>query len=118
MSNLAGYLVYLLLTHLGATPKITMTVLYGAGAAIGYTGNRNFTFAHHGSLLGSGIRYLISHFLGYLINFTILFYFVDRLKYPHQWVQAVAIFVVAGFIFIASKFFVFRDPVSLNVNKS
>ena len=95
-----------------------MTVLYGAGAAIGYTGNRNFTFAHHGSVLGSGIRYLIAHFLGYMINFFILFYFVDELKYLHQWVQAVAIFVVAGFIFIASKFFVFRNPDSSNVTKS
>jgi putative flippase GtrA len=118
VSNLAGYFVYLLITHLGATPKITMTLLYGAGAAIGYTGNRTFTFAHHGSVLGSGIRYLIAHFFGYLINFVILFWFVDRLGFPHQWVQAVAIFFVAGFIFIASKFFVFRNPVSSNANKS
>ena len=49
LSNLAGYLVYLLVTHLGATPKITMTLLYGVGATIGYIGNRYFTFSHKGS---------------------------------------------------------------------
>ena len=118
VSNLAGYMVYLLATHLGATPKITMTVLYGVGVAIGYSGNRNFTFAHHGSLLDSGIRYLIAHLIGYLINFFILIYFVDSLGFPHQLVQAAAIFIVAGFIFIASKFFVFSNSNSLNVDNS
>ena len=49
VSNLAGYLVYFLVTYLGATPKITMTLLYGVGATIG---DRNFTFPHKGSLLG------------------------------------------------------------------
>lgn len=109
VSNLVGYLIYLLITYLGGAPKITMTLLYGVGAAIGYIGNRNFTFAHKGSLLGPGIRYFIAHFLGYFINLAILIIFVDQFGYAHQWVQAVAIFVVASFLFIAFKFFVFRD---------
>jgi hypothetical protein len=37
---------------------------------------------------------------------------VDMLGYPHQWVQIAAIFVVAGFLFIAFKYFVFRDTES------
>jgi putative flippase GtrA len=107
VSNLSGYLVYLLVTYLGVMPKITMTLLYGAGATIGYIGNRNFTFVHKGSLLGSGVRYFIAHFFGYFVNLIILIIFVDQFGYAHQWVQAVAIFVVAGFLFIAFKFFVF-----------
>lgn len=109
VSNLAGYLVYFLATNLGATPKITMTLLYGVGAAIGYIGNRNFAFSHKGSLLGSGIRYFFAHFFGYFINLAILIVFVDHLGYPHQWVQGAAIFLVAGFLFIAFKFFVFTN---------
>lgn len=107
VSNLAGYLLYLLLTYFGATPKLTMTLLYVVGATIGYIGNRNLTFAHKGSLFGSGVRYLLAHCVGYGINLVILIIFVDKLGYPHQWVQAVAIFVVAGCLFIAFKFFVF-----------
>lgn len=117
MSNSAGYLVYLLVTFLGATPKITMTLLYGAGAAIGYIGNRNFTFTHKGSFISSGVRYFIAHFFGYLINLTILITFVDQFGFAHQWVQAVAIFVVAGFLFIAFKFFVFTNLNVLNVDR-
>lgn len=108
-SNLAGYMVYLMVTGLGAPPKMTMTLLYSVGAAVGYVGQRNVTFSHKGSVLGSGVRYLLAHSCGYAINLSILITFVDRVGYPHQWVQAVAIFVVAAFLFVAFKYFVFPD---------
>ena len=114
LSNLAGYVVYILATHFGALPKITMTILYFVGATIGYIGHRNFTFTYEGSFLGSGLRYVIAHLLGYLINLIILIIFVDYYKYPHQWVQAGAIFVVAGYLLIAFKFFVFRKNKFIN----
>ncbi|KNH28847.1 membrane protein [Pseudomonas syringae] len=117
VTNFTGYLVYLLVIYLGATPKITMTVLYGVGAAIGYIGNRNFTFAHKGNVLSSGIRYSIAHFFGYSINLIILIIFVDKLGYAHQWVQAIAIFIVAGFLFTTFKFFVFTKQNVLNSDR-
>ena len=106
-SNLSGYLIYLLITYWGGGPKVTMTLLYIVGASIGFYGNRQWTFAHKGTILKSGIRYFVTHLLGYLINLLILLTFVDRLGYPHQWVQAVAIIVVAGFLFLVFKYFVF-----------
>lgn len=109
VNNFAGYLVYLLVTYLGATPKITMTLLYGIGAAIGFFGHRNLTFAHSGSLRNTGPLYLVAHLCGYFLNLAILLVFVDKLGYAHQLVQAIAIFVVAIFLFIAFKFFVFAD---------
>lgn len=109
VSNVSGYLVYLLLTFLGSTPITTMTMLYGVGSAIGYFGNRTLTFSYKGRALGSGIRYSLAQFAGYLINLAILVIFVDELGYAHQIVQAIAIFVVAAFLFLASKFFVFRN---------
>jgi putative flippase GtrA len=108
-SNLAGYLVYLLLTYFGATPKITMSILYIVGATIGFWGNRKLTFAHKGALMGAGVRYVIAHCFGYLINLSILLLMVDKLGYSHQLVQAAAVFIVAGFLFFAFKFFVFTE---------
>lgn len=89
VSNSVGYLVYLLVTHIGATPKISITLLYGMGATIGY-----------------------------FINIVILVVLVDHFMYPHQWVQAVTVFAVAGFLFIAFKFFVFTSLNVLKVDKS
>ncbi len=115
--NLLGYLIYLLLTFLGLTPKLTMTLLYFIGAFAGFWGNRNLTFRHQGSVLGSGVRYLVAHGLGYLINLLILVVFVDQLGFTHQYVQAIAIFVVAGYLFIAFKFFVFTHLETLAGNR-
>jgi len=50
LSNLTGYLVYLLLTAFVLPPLVTMTLLYLTAALIGFFGNRRFTFHHTGKL--------------------------------------------------------------------
>lgn len=107
--NLAGYLVYLLVTWLGVQPKSAMTSLYLLVVIAGFFGNRKLTFAHEGGMLGSGTRYALAHCAGYAINLSALVIFVDILGFPHQLVQACAVFLVAGFLFFAFKFFVFRE---------
>lgn len=107
LSNGVGYAVYLLATWLGTTPKLTMSCLYGAVAAVGYIGNRRITFEHQGSMAVSGFRYFLAQCAGYLLNFFLLCLFVDHLGYPHQLVQAAAMLVVATFLFIINKYFVF-----------
>lgn len=107
-SNACGFALYLVLTELGTTPKMTMTVLYVIGALIGFFGNRRLTFLHQGSMLGAGTRFILAHLGGYAINFLLLTWLVDRLGYPHQWVQACAILLVATYLFVALKFFVFK----------
>lgn len=114
LSNLAGYALYLLLTHLGCTPKLTMTMLYAAGAAIGFFANRRFTFRHDGHVGSAGIRFMLAHASGYLLNLALLLLFVDGLGFAHQIVQAIAIVVVALFLFMLFRSFVFvqRSPES------
>jgi putative flippase GtrA len=107
-SNLTIYGVYLIITQRGVEPKIAMTLTYILGMTMGFIGNRKWTFSHHGNLFLTLTRYLFAHLLGYLLNFSLLFTFVDYLGYPHQWIQAMAIVVVAGFLFIVFKYFVFR----------
>jgi putative flippase GtrA len=84
-----------------------MTVLYGVGVFTGFVGNRNYTFAHQGKLIETGRRYLMAHVLGYLINLTIQIIMVDHLGYAHQLAQALGICVVAAFLFVVFRNFVF-----------
>lgn len=107
LSNFAGYLVYLGLTYLGSTPKFTMTMLYAIGATVGFFGNKELTFGYQGSFSGAALRYVIAHGFGYMLNLGILVVFVDTLGFAHQWIQGVAVFVVAAFLFLAFKLFVF-----------
>jgi putative flippase GtrA len=109
VSNALGYMVYLLLTQAGIAPKMTVTLLYITTAALAFFGNRRLTFQSRSRFLGPALRYVIAHGIGYVINLALLAVFADRLGVPHQWVQLAAIFVVAGFMFFALRWFVFAD---------
>lgn len=106
-SNLTAYFVYLIITNWGIEPKKAMTMVYILGVFISFVGNRKWTFQHHGDNRRTIARYVVAHLLGYLLNWLILFIFVDFLGFAHQWVQAVAIIVVASFLFVVFQHFVF-----------
>lgn len=108
-SNLGGYLLFLLITYLGLPPREAMTILYVTSATIAFFGNRKWTFSYSNKFLGPGIRYVICHLCGYVINYVMLLVLADWLGYPYQLIQAVAIIVVAGFLFVAFKYFVFAE---------
>ncbi len=57
--------------------------------------------------MGVSGRYVIAHCLGYSINLSIQLIMVDVFGYPHQLAQALGICVVAMFLFLAFKYFVF-----------
>ena len=107
-TNIIGYCFYLLMTSwIGIGPKTTVSILYPLAALLGFIGNRQWTFSHQGNLLGSSLRYLVAHTLGYSLNILLLVFFVDQLHLPHQLVQAAAIVVVALFLFVMFRIFVF-----------
>lgn len=112
LTNVLGYAIYLLLTYLWGAPKSTMTALYFAGALIGFLANRRFTFRHDGSIGVTGARYLLVQVAGYLLNLVLLLLFVDWLDFPHQIVQAIAIVVVAIFLFVVLRVFVFAPSLA------
>lgn len=105
--NLILYLGYLLINSLGLDPKKSMSMIYLIGVGIGFYSHRQWTFSHDGSARQSMLRFLFAHFVGYGINFFLLLSLVDRLGYPHQLVQGAAIFIVAAFLFIIFKYWVF-----------
>ncbi len=105
--NSVGYAVYLFFTWLGFAPKLVVAVCYPCAMLVSFLGNKKFTFKFTGGWTGSGFRFVIAHMASYGINLGMLYLLTDRLGYPHQLVQAAAIFVCAGFLFAALKFFVF-----------
>ena len=107
LTNLLGYGIYLSVTYFWCAPKLTMTILYFMGASISFFANRRFTFRHVEGFSVTGVRYLLTQFAGYLLNLILLRVFVDCFKFPHHNVQAIAIFVVAIFLFVVMRVFVF-----------
>jgi putative flippase GtrA len=108
-SNLIGYVAYLLLVANDMDPKLAVTLLYFIGVLVSYLGNKRLTFRETGNFLSSGARYLAVYIMGYLLNIFLIFLFVDRLGFPHQIVQAIAILLVAIVLFFMLRIFVFRS---------
>ncbi|CAL95294.1 GtrA family protein [Azoarcus olearius] len=106
--NAVGYAGYLILTWMGIPFKLVMSLLYVMGIFISFLGNRNWAFEHGGNVVGTAWRFGLAHAAGYLLNLVLLTGLVDKLGYPHQWVQAAAIFIVGGFLFVVFRLFVFR----------
>lgn len=109
ISNLVLFALYLLLTSFGIGPKIAMTGLFALGVIQTFIFNKKWTFNHLG--MGESIfcKYMVVYGLTYLINIFALLVLVDKLKYPHQIVQAVMIVCLALLLFVLQKFWVFRS---------
>jgi len=108
VSNVLLFGLYLLLTNAGLSHAPSMTAVYVIGIAQTFVANRNWTFGHAGRLGSPLVRYVVTYALGYLLNLALLMTLVDGLHLPHAWVQGVLIFVVAAFVFVLQKHWVFR----------
>lgn len=109
--NLIGYLFYLVLTTIWLSPFATITIFYLLGIIAGYFAHKRYTFREREQKLRGFqfIQFVAVYFLGYLLNWLLLFVFTEKLSYPHQVVQLLSIFVVAGLIFISLRIFVFSS---------
>ncbi len=112
ISNFVIFIVYLCLTALGLSPKIAMSFLYFVGVAQTFFFNKKWSFQFTGPLGPSLVRYLIVYFLGYTINIIALIILVDRIGFSHQIVQGLMILLIAMFLFIAKKMWVFPQPLN------
>lgn len=109
-SNTVLYLLYLVATSAGIGHKTAMTVLFSLGIVQTFFFNKNWSFRHSGSNGSTFIRYIGAYCAAYGINFAAMVIFVDRYHISDRLVQAVMIVVVAAFMFVAQRLWVF--PVS------
>ena len=107
ISNLILFGAYIYLTTLGVGPKIAMSVLYILGVIQTFVFNKRWSFRFNGSFTPALMRYATSYILGYVINFSAFMLLVDRMGFPHQWVQGVMIVSIAILLFIAQRYWVF-----------
>lgn len=107
-SNGVLYLGYLLLTDWGLGYKTAMTLLYIVGTLQTFLLNRRWTFGLRGNTRKYLIRYVLIYLLGFVINFSGLYVFVDLIGFQHEIVQAIFIIVVALILFTLQKIWVFN----------
>jgi putative flippase GtrA len=107
LSNSLAYGLYILITLVGVSPIVGMSIVYVAAGFTSFTANRGWTFQSDASLGGSAFRYIISQTLGYGTNLVILSWLYHVLDVPHQAAQLVGIGVVALELFLLNRYYVF-----------
>lgn len=105
-SNAILYGLYLCATWLGIGPKTAMSVLYLMGVVVTFFLNKSWTFKTTTDS-GQFQRYIVAYCLGYIVNWSALFVFVDLWQLPHQFVQAVLVFAIAALLFGVQRYWVF-----------
>lgn len=106
-SNLVLYCVYLVLTEYFLHYFLAMTLAYLMGVCQTFFFNKKWTFEYDGHVQKSFIRYCLVYLFGYFFSAISLYIFVEVVGAPHYIVQAVTILVLAVFIFVLQKFWVF-----------
>jgi putative flippase GtrA len=107
LNNLLGYFIYLLVTYFWLNPKIAISLLYPVGATSAYFGHSKYSFSYKGTRKYALWRYIVAHLISYGVNYLMLYILWGKFNFPHQAVQAAAIFVCAGTLFLLFKYFVF-----------
>jgi putative flippase GtrA len=110
-SNAVIYFAYLLLTQLGMGPKLAMSLLYGVGVLQTFVFNKKWSFRFEGAATPALVRYLVVYAVGYAVNLLALMLLVDQAQLPHQLVQGAMIFIVAIMLFIAQRYWAFRQTI-------
>ena len=108
-SNAILYVLYLLLTALGISPKLSATSVFLLAILFTYFCNRLWTFQGSQAVRSSFLLYALAYFSGYLINIGLLHIFVDLLGVHHAIVQACAIILVALYLFTIQRHFIFTE---------
>lgn len=108
-SNAVIYCFYLILTHFGMGPKTAMSLLYCVGVLQTFVFNKQWSFRFHGAATLALMRYATAYLIGYAIQLFSLMVLVDQMGLPHQWVMGSLILIMAVFLFVVQKFWVFRQ---------
>ncbi|WP_216907209.1 GtrA family protein [Synechococcus sp. CCY 0621] len=106
-SNGAAYGFYLLITSFGLSPVLGMSIVYVMAAGINYFLNRSWTFSSNAPVRRSLFRYVVVQCVGYATNLVLLAVLHYALGVPHYLAQLAGVTIVAGELFLLSRFFVF-----------
>lgn len=108
VSNAVGYCIYLLVTSIGLGPIQGMSLVYVCACWISFVGNKKWSFGDTTRARKVFPRYVSIQIAGYLTNLLLLLVLHKQFGLPHQWVQLIALVVVAPELFLLSKYYVFR----------
>lgn len=115
ITNVSGYLLYLLVTSFGVSPILTISIFYPLYVGIAFYLHKKVSFGHQGQVAASALRYLATYVGCYFLNVAMLAFFSGYLGIAHWLVQAGAVVSIALLLFVVQKYWVFRSQAAAGV---
>lgn len=110
--NAILYFAYLGLEYVLNAPKMAATTTYFCGIILSYNGHKKLVFKDTSRrAYKKMIKFFILYLSGYLINMAGLYLLVDKAKFPHEIVQAGLIILIAVYLFINQKLWIFKQSI-------
>lgn len=109
VSNALLFLLYIAATGMGMGHKLAATLGYVIGVLQTFIFNRAWSFRDRGALGPALFRYAAIYAFGYVFNMAVLVVLVDHGGFNHQFVQGFTILTLSVLLFLAQRFWVFRE---------
>lgn len=107
ISNLISYVFFIFCVYiLDINYVFTLTILFLLFFLINFFINRTWTFKSISNIKESAIKFIFTYIIGYLLNVSLLIYFVEYLFLPVGYVQICLIIFLAIYYYLMNKFFI------------
>jgi putative flippase GtrA len=106
-SNVVYYFLYVGLALAGASPNVSVTVVYCFGIAYTFWFNKGFVFKNPHAQGSQFAKYVFVYAVAWGLNVVLLDIAISRLGLIHYLAQALLILPIAGLTFVSLKLFVF-----------
>jgi len=109
--NGLGYVAYLVLTVLGFSPYLAVTILLPLSLFAAFRGHARFTFTVEHRDRPMAARYLVVTLIGYVTNLVLLNVLIELLGIPHQLAQLIVMALIVPVMFVILRRVVFTQIV-------
>lgn len=110
VNTLAGLgVIYAAKWFAGVADPVANAIGYAVGISIGFAANRQWTFRDNGRFSSALPRYVVAVGLGYLLNLAAVLFLIEFLAVDSYVAQGLGIVPYIVFVFLASRYFVFRS---------
>lgn len=112
--NLLLYILYIVMTYaLGVFPLIATSLIYAIGILLSFFANKSWSFENRSANRDVFPRYVLTYFIGYLVQIMVLSTLIYVFEIPHALAQLVAMGSAMVIIFLLLKTWVFPEHQSI-----
>lgn len=106
--NVAAYAAFVILVTIGMGVKTGFTIVFIIATSVSFMANRHYVFKANNDVSAGYAMHWLNAGAAYVVNLSILWFFVDQLHFTVAYVQLAATIITSSLLFISNKIFVHK----------